>query len=102
MTIFETLIHFGFSLSLLVNAMLFLPQILSLARRKDATGVSLITFLGFNVIQIFAVLHGFLTKDYILAAGFFLSILTCGTVSLQIIYYRLHADPKKGPGGASN
>jgi MtN3 and saliva related transmembrane protein len=33
-------------------------------------------------------LHGLLIGDYLLAAGFFLSILTCGTVSFLILYFR--------------
>ena len=83
----EQLIQFGFSISLLVNAALFLPQIFTIIKNKSAKGVSLITFLGFNLIQLFTLLHGLLTKDYILAAGYLLSIITCGTVSFLVIYY---------------
>lgn len=88
MQLSHQVIEFGFSLSLLVNALLFIPQIISLLTCKSAEGVSLITFAGFNVIQLFTVLHGVMAQDYLLAGGFFLSFLTCGVVSLLIIYYR--------------
>lgn len=87
MSIIEQLIQFGFSISLLMNATLFIPQILTIIKNKSAKGVSLITFLGFNLIQLFTMFHGLLTKDYLLAGGYLLSILTCGTVSALIIYY---------------
>ncbi|ARG96920.1 SemiSWEET family sugar transporter [Legionella micdadei] len=88
MSLTEQLVQFGFSISLLANAALFIPQIITLLKTKTAKGVSLITFAGFNVIQLFTMLHGLLTEDYLLAGGYLLSIITCGTVSLLIIYYR--------------
>lgn len=87
MSIIEQLIQFGFSISLLMNAILFIPQILTIIKNKSAKGVSLITFLGFNLIQFFTMFHGLLTKDYLLAGGYLLSIITCGTVTVLIIYY---------------
>ena len=82
------IVQIGFSLSLLANALLFIPQIKALFRAKEAKGVSLLTFAGFNIIQLFTLLHGLLISDYLLAFGYFLSVLTCGTVTLLIIYYR--------------
>jgi MtN3 and saliva related transmembrane protein len=84
----EWIIQLGFSLSLLVNALLFIPQIVTLLKTKSSKGLSLITFAGFNVIQLFTLLHGLMVKDYLLAGGYALSILTCGCVSVLIIYYR--------------
>jgi MtN3 and saliva related transmembrane protein len=81
-------IELGFSLSLLANALLFIPQIISLLRYKSAEGLSLLTFAGFCVFQIFTMLHGFLTADFLLAGGYLLSLLSCGTVTLLIVYYR--------------
>lgn len=83
------IIDAGFAISLIVNALLFIPQIIILWRKKSAENVSLITFLGFNVIQFFTFVHGLMLKDYILAIGFLLSIITCATVTSLIIYYRL-------------
>ena len=87
MSLTEQFIQFGFSISLLANALLFIPQIFSIIKCKSASGVSLITFVGFNIIQFFTMLHGVLVHDYLLAAGYLLSILTCGTVSVLIIYF---------------
>ena len=97
MTITNYIIQYGFSLSLLANAALFIPQIMTLLKKKSADGVSLITFLGFNIIQLFTVLHGIIEKDYLLAAGYFLSVLTCGGVSFLIFYYT-YVKPKMKPG----
>lgn len=88
MSIANYLIQYGFSISLLVNAALFIPQIIALVKKKSSEGVSLITFAGFNIIQLFTMLHGFIHQDYLLAFGYLLSIITCGTVSLLIVYYK--------------
>ncbi|HEV2614157.1 MAG TPA: PQ-loop domain-containing transporter [Gammaproteobacteria bacterium] len=84
----QYLIEMFFSLGLFINAALFVPQAIQLYRTKDSTAFSLITFGGFNFIQIFTVLHGLLMHDYILATGMFLSVLTCGTVTVMIVVYR--------------
>ncbi len=88
MSLTETLIQYGFSISLLANAALFIPQITTLIKSKSAKDISLITFLGFNIIQFFTFLHGILVKDYLLAGGYLLSIITCGIVTALICYYR--------------
>lgn len=91
---FEQFINFGFSVSLLVNALLFIPQVLHLLKAKSAEGLSFITFFGFNIIQIFTIIHAYFVGDYILLAGFLLSFFTCGLVSILIIYYRSPKIPK--------
>lgn len=88
MSIAGSIIQYGFSISLVVNAGLFIPQIISLIKTKSSKGISLITFAGFNIIQLFTMLHGFYLGDYLLAGGYLLSIITCGTVSVLICYYR--------------
>lgn len=84
----QYLIETFFSLGLFINAALFVPQAIQLYRTKDSKAFSLVTFLGFNLIQIFTMLHGLLMKDYVLAIGYVLSILTCGTVTVMILVYR--------------
>jgi MtN3 and saliva related transmembrane protein len=81
-------IEIVFSVGLFINALLFIPQIIRLYKTKNAQGVSLLTFAGFNVIQLFTILHAYLHKDYLLMIGFLLSIITCGTVTLLILLYR--------------
>ncbi|MFA6409295.1 MAG: PQ-loop repeat-containing protein [Gammaproteobacteria bacterium] len=84
----KNFIEVMFSLGLFFNAMLFVPQIVKLLRTKSAKGLSLLTFAGFSVLQIFTILHAYITKDYILFFGFLLSLLFCGTVTILIIAYR--------------
>ena len=90
----KLLIEFIFSMGLFINAVLFLPQIVTLFKTKNPTGLSLLTFAGFNLIQLFIFLHGYLHNDYLLMIGYFLSFLTCGAVTVMIIYYRIQSDNK--------
>lgn len=84
----ETVIEIIFGLGLFINAGLFIPQIIRLYKTKDAKGLSLITFAGFNLIQFFTLLHGYLHKDYLLVFGYLLSLMACGMVTILIIFYR--------------
>jgi MtN3 and saliva related transmembrane protein len=77
-----------FSLSLLLNALLFIPQALRIFKVKSASGLSLLTFAGFNFIQLATVCHAYLTKDWILFFGYLLSLITCGIVTFLIVRYR--------------
>jgi len=78
-----------FGLGLFFNAFVFIPQAIRIYRKKNAEDLSVITFVGFNIMQFFTVLHGYFIKDYLLAVGFFLSFVTCGIVSFLIIFYRM-------------
>jgi MtN3 and saliva related transmembrane protein len=84
MTLNEWIIEAGFSVGLLINALLFIPQILAIYRAKSAKGV---TFFGFNLIQLFTMFHGLIKKDYLLTLGYLLSLITSGIVTALIIYY---------------
>lgn len=88
MAIFEHIIEIIFGFGLFLNAMLFLPQLFQLYKTKDTKGVSLLTFAGFNFIQIVTILHGYLFKDYVLMVGFIISLITGGAVTILIIVYR--------------
>jgi MtN3 and saliva related transmembrane protein len=85
---FKEFVDLIFSLGLFFNAALFVPQAITLLRRKNSGGLSLLTFAGFNVMQFFTALHGYLVKDYLLMTGFLLSFVTCGIVTLLILLYR--------------
>ena len=89
---FSQFVDLIFSLGLFFNAILFVPQAVTIFRKKNAQGLSLLTFGGFNVMQFFTALHGYLVKDYLLMGGFLLSFLTCGMVTFLILYYR---NPRK-------
>jgi uncharacterized protein with PQ loop repeat len=67
---------------------LFIPQAIQIIREKSAKGVSLLTFLGFLLIQFTIVLHGFVVKDHLLVIGYIVSMVTCGTVIALVLRYR--------------
>jgi MtN3 and saliva related transmembrane protein len=54
-----------FGMAMFINAALFLPQVIKLYKTKSTKGLSLITFIGFNIIQLSSILHGYIRKDYI-------------------------------------
>ena len=85
----KNIVAIAFGVAMSINALLFVPQIIKLWHTKEAKDLSLITFAGFNVIQALGVLHGYLNHDFSLALGFFLSALTCGTITIQILYYKI-------------
>ena len=78
-----------FGLGLVCNALLFVPQVLALWRKKNSEGVSLLTFGGFSVLQAIAIVHGFYQHDLSLILGMAASLITCGTVTFLTLYYRL-------------
>lgn len=78
---------FGFGL--LCNALLFVPQVLAVARKKTDEGISLVTFGGFSVLQVIGVIHGVYQKDMSLVVGMAASFLSCGSVTALTIFYRL-------------
>ena len=84
----NNLIEIVFGLGMFINAGLFIPQALKIYRAKSAQGASLISFAGFNILQITTFLHGYLHADYLLMLGMVLSLITCGTVTLLICYYQ--------------
>lgn len=86
---FKLIVDVAFGLGMFINALLFVPQAIKLWRTKDAVGVSLLTFGGFNLIQILAVLHAYFVKDYILLLGFTASFFTCGAVTVLALFYKL-------------
>lgn len=81
--------EFIFGIALFANAALFIPQLILLLRKKHADDVSLTTFLGFCIIQLFTIIHGIHAADYLLVIGYILSLTTCGSTTGLIIYYRL-------------
>lgn len=78
-----------FGLALIGNAALFVPQALAVWRKKSDEGISLITFGGFNVLQIIAVVHGVYQNDKALILGMIASLITCGAVTFLTLLYRM-------------
>jgi MtN3 and saliva related transmembrane protein len=82
-------VAFVFGLALLGNAALFVPQAIAVWRKKSDEGVSLVTFAGFCILQVIGVVHGVYQHDRSLIVGLGASFLTCGTVTLLTIVYRM-------------
>jgi MtN3 and saliva related transmembrane protein len=78
----------AFGLGLLVNASLFVPQAVKILRSRSAKDVSLVTFGGFNLLQLVGVAHGYLQGDLSLLLGMVASFLACGAVTVSGLVYR--------------
>lgn len=84
----KEIVTFFFGLGFVFNASLFIPQALRIVKNKSAKDVALITFLGFNFIQLDGALYGYYQNDLILLYGNLISFLTCGAVTVLAIIYR--------------
>ena len=78
-----------FGLGLGCNALLFVPQIVAVWRKKTDEGISLITFGGFSILQAIGIVHGLYQQDVSLTLGMAASLLTCGTVTALTVFYRM-------------
>jgi MtN3 and saliva related transmembrane protein len=77
-----------FGLGLFVNALIFVPQALTIWQQRSAQGVSVLTFAGFNAMQAVGVVHGLFAHDLALSLGMLASLVTCGTVTGLAIAFR--------------
>jgi MtN3 and saliva related transmembrane protein len=78
----------AFGLGLGANALIFVPQIIAIWRRKTSEGVSTATFAAFNVLQAIGIAHGFFQRDYALMLGMIASLVSSGTVTVLALRYR--------------
>jgi MtN3 and saliva related transmembrane protein len=78
-----------FGLGLGCNALLFVPQVVALWRKKSDAGISLLTFGGFSVLQVVGIVHGAYQHDLSLILGMVASLMTCGSVTALTIIYRV-------------
>ncbi len=74
--------------SLLINGCLFIPQAWNLFCRKNSQGVSLLTFGGFCIMQLVAIVNGYYHNDWAMVYGYGYSFITCAFVVLLISIYR--------------
>jgi len=78
-----------FGLGLIGNALLFVPQIVAVWRKKTDEGISLVTFGGFSLLQMIGIAHGLLQHDPAITLGMAASLLTCGSVTGLTLIYRV-------------
>jgi MtN3 and saliva related transmembrane protein len=99
MHLLATIIDFIFGISLFINACLFVPQAIRIIKTKDTEGFSLVTFIGFCLTQVAAILYGIMNHDYLIIFGYILAFIACGSVTALIAFYR---QPKVGTRRVSN
>ena len=87
-------IHIAYGAVFLWTVFAAFPQITTLLRLKDSSELSLITFLGFNFIQIVTVFHAYFYREWLLLAGVSLFLIVYAFISFLIAYYRLRAGDK--------
>jgi MtN3 and saliva related transmembrane protein len=83
----KSIVAYIFGFGMLLNAALFIPQALRIWRTKTAAGVSVLSFAGFNILQLTGALHGYLQGDHALMTGMLASALTCGSVTVLAARY---------------
>lgn len=76
-----------FAVSVFFSAALFMPQAMQIHKTKHVSDLSKTSFLGFNIIQAFTILHAYIHDNYALMFGFMLSLCTSGIVSYLIFLY---------------
>jgi MtN3 and saliva related transmembrane protein len=90
------LVAYIFGFGMLLNAGLFVPQVIHLWRTRNAQGVSILSFAGFNTLQAIGALHGYFQRDTALMVGMLASLITCGSVTGLAAYFS-----RKGPAVAT-
>lgn len=83
------LIHIVYGAAFCWTVLAAIPQITVLLRLKDSSELSLITFLGFNFIQIVTIFHAYFYQEWLLLVGVSLFLVVYAYISCLIIYYRL-------------
>jgi MtN3 and saliva related transmembrane protein len=78
-----------FFIAMVVNGLLYIPQIYLLFKKKRSDEVSLTMFFMFNIIQLICILYGLEKSDHAMVQGYTLGFVTCGIVTYLIIYYRI-------------
>ncbi|MBH1989022.1 MAG: hypothetical protein I8H75_04940 [Myxococcaceae bacterium] len=84
----HNIIETAFEIGVIINSLLFIPQILHLFRQKNSHGISLATFGGFTLLNGLTICHAVIRNDEILLLGSILSLTSCTIVSILIIFYR--------------
>ena len=77
-----------------VNVLLFIIQAIKVYKVKDSTGLSFITFFGFNLIQLSTILYGIIRNDILLTYGYIAAFIACGAITLMIPYYRRNSNAR--------
>ncbi|AJJ48317.1 hypothetical protein IBE11_08990 [Francisella tularensis subsp. novicida] len=85
---FIYIIEFIFEIALIINALAFIPQAISIYKAKSSKSVSLTTFSIFIFIQAMSVIYGIIKSDWILIMGYILAMIACSSVLVLAFKYK--------------
>ena len=88
MAYFNNLVIFLFSFALIINAIAFIPQAITIYNNKSSKSISLTTFSLFIFIQSVSILYGIIKHDWILIIGYMLAIIATSSVLILALKYR--------------
>jgi uncharacterized protein with PQ loop repeat len=94
MSLAKELSEWTLGAGLFVNGCFFIPQIWRLYQTKDSSSVSLLTFFGFAITQIIAIINGYYYDNWAMVWGYAFSVVTCSGVIFLIIYYQVIKNKK--------
>lgn len=84
----KTIVDILFDFSLVINALVLLPQIIKVIRLKATKELSFLTFFCIFLLQLLFGLHGYFHQDYALMIGMIAAMLVTGTLNVLILFYR--------------
>lgn len=80
--------YFLFGAGQCLNAFLFVPQSIRIFSKRKAEGLSIVMFAGFNLLQAMGLLFTHAVGDIYAIVGYSVSLVLCGLVTAQIMYYQ--------------
>lgn len=84
----KSIIDLLFDFSLIINALVFVPQIVKILRLKAAKELSFVSFSCMFLLQLLFGLHGLLHQDYALLIGMIAAMMVSGIIAILILIYR--------------
>ena len=84
MNVDQNIVDLLFGTALVVNAIVFLPQIIKVLRRKTSHVLSILTLGGWIFLQLTLLFYGIVNRNYLLALSCVFSLLTCIVVVILI------------------
>jgi MtN3 and saliva related transmembrane protein len=74
---------FIFAAGWLISGVLFALQAIKIYRKKDAEGISIVTFAGFALLNTNAALYGYLSGNPLWLPGTLLAAVSCTCIALM-------------------
>ncbi len=88
MSTIKLVVDVVFDISLFINAIIYVPQIIKVIRLKESRDLSFITFFGICLLQLIIALHGYFYQDYGLMIGMLAAFVVSCTLTFLLVKYR--------------